>query len=273
MNKKKRSLILILEILVLIFLVGGYALYCNKKQASSHFIYKDYEIVITNNEYCKMSHTGTIDIEVRQDNGEPDKLFYTSDDMIHDGANIIFYTDYGLQLQGSVLPFASEAYETKYRDGVQYIKIYYINQSITGKNEWMDLCLVEEDNNENLLSMRIEPDINTDAKRFTYKTQEIYVTKNGIMLNASSEMEMYNSISMITGIMELKWKDSSAEIALRPYAEVAEYSSSGIIDPKVRWAKNMSENYSSRRYYAVELDHWKDIEKIAIGSYTFEASD
>lgn len=260
---------MILEILVLLVLIISYIFYMRGvKSYSDQYTFGDYEITITDNRYCQMSHIGILRMKIRQTNGQDEKLFSTSDDIINDRSSIIVDKSGSLRVGTDSYYYESEAYEKKYQDGIQYIDVYYVNQDVYGRFGELRLEIENTQGQERLFRKTVGTERDERGKELVFHDQKVYVTNNGIMLDASGEQEIYNSISMITGIMEIQWKNRSEEVALRSYAETANYSSPYIIRPQIKV------NTGNRKsYYAVEFEDWEDIEKVKIGTYIYEPKE
>lgn len=267
MDRRKRLSIIVLEVFVIILMVIGCRIYFDRKDMLSQFTYGDYEITVAENEYDAKTHIGILKLEVQQCGEQKEKLFPVSDDLFQSSHDTIVDEDF-FDLRGQNYSYAKISYETKYKDKMQYITTYYINQDTYGPIEDMKLIINYKQNEGKVFEAAIKPKIKEEGNVYICRNQKIYVTGKGLMLDTSAVPEMYGSVSMKSGFIELQWENQCANIALSPVTDLPDYDERKIIEPKLKWTKS-----KAKHYYVLELDGWKDIEEIRIGSYVFEKDD
>lgn len=264
MNKRKRFLIIVLEIIVI--MVMGYRIYCDRKSKLSQFMYEDYKITVADNEYDEKTHIGILKLEIQQCGGETEKLFPVSDDLFQSRSGIVVDEDF-FDIRGQKYSYAKVSFETKYKDKTQHITTYYINQDTYGTIGDIRLVINDKQKAGEVFEAAIGLKKKEEGNVYICRNQKIYVTGKGLMLDTSAVPEMYDSVSMKNGFIELQWEDQCADIALSVVTDLPDYDEKKIIEPKLSWTKS-----KAKHYYVVELDGWEDIEEIRIGSYVFEKS-
>ena len=99
------------------------------------------------------------------------------------------------------------------------------------------------------------------------------MSEEGILLDAGTDEEFYNSQAMTAGLMTVCWKNGKEkQIQFDPNADVSEYEAADIIVPKViSTGKEKSEGLHC--YYALELSDWENIREIKLGENVFAKAE
>jgi hypothetical protein len=84
----------------------------------------DYQITVEDNVYSQGTQTGVIDLKVYNKRSSFSKLFYTSEDILHNGFDFIVDDEYMLQVSQENQNFKIRAYETDYYKGMQQLRLY-----------------------------------------------------------------------------------------------------------------------------------------------------
>ena len=124
-----------------------------------------------------------------------------------------------------------------------------------------------------LSNIKTSPKVKKDARRYEYRGKDLYVSEEGILLDAGTDEEFYNSQAMTAGLMTVCWKNGKEkQIQFDPNADVSEYEAADIIVPKVTsTGKEKSEEIHC--YYALELSDWENIREIKLGENVFAKAE
>lgn len=58
-----------------------------------------------------------------------------------------------------------------------------------------------------LINIKTSPKVKKDARRYEYRGKDLYVSEEGILLDAGTDEEFYNSQAMTAGLMTVCWKN------------------------------------------------------------------
>ena len=58
-----------------------------------------------------------------------------------------------------------------------------------------------------LINIKTSPKVKKDARRYEYRGKDLYVSEEGILLDAGTDEEFYNSQAMTAGFMTVCWKN------------------------------------------------------------------
>lgn len=183
--------------------------------------------------------------------------------------------------------YDGNTYEQKYAGGTQYLTLYYVNRATSGKHGKMHLVMRDVKNNKKLINIKTSPKVKKDARRYEYRGKDLYVSEEGILLDAGSDEEFYNSQAMTAGLMTVCWKNGKEkQIQFNPNADVSEYEAADILVPKVTCSGDEeyevgteSETVSEEEpevihyYYALELGDWENIREIKLGENVFAKAE
>ena len=183
--------------------------------------------------------------------------------------------------------YDGNTYEQKYAGGTQYLTLYYVNRATSGKHGNMHLVMRDVKNNKKLINIKTSPKVKKDARRYEYRGKDLYVSEEGILLDAGSDEEFYNSQAMTAGLMTVCWKNGKEkQIQFNPNADVSEYEAADILVPKVTCSGDEeyevgteSETVSEEEpevihyYYALELGDWENIREIKLGENVFAKAE
>ena len=164
-------------------------------------------------------------------------------------------------------------YEQKNAGGIQYLTLYYVNHETSGRQGKMHLVMNDAKTGKELINIKTSPKVKKDARRYEYRGKDLYVSEEGILLDAGTDEEFYNSQAMTAGLMTVCWKNGKEkQIQFDPNADVSEYEAADIIVPKVTsTGKEKSEGIHC--YYALELSDWENIREIKLGENVFAKAE
>ena len=57
-----------------------------------------------------------------------------------------------------------------------------------------------------LINIKTSPKVKKDARRYEYRGKDLYVSEEGILLDAGTDEEFYNSQAMTAGLMTVCWE-------------------------------------------------------------------
>lgn len=258
--KRKTLIFSLVGLLVIILSFVGYLLYIKLTDTGLVYKYEDYKIRIVKNVYCPESQIGCAEIEIEDCERGFEKLVHTSDDMFHNGDNTVIDDEYIVQTNE---PYICKGYETKIERRTQHIKLYYVNTQMYKKPDSLRLELVQTKDNIVKLRMPTVPENDYESSRFVCGGQQIYVTSKGILFDVEGT-DIYDEPNMTAVTMNIEWPKKSGAITLKNDVEAGVINGREIVKTKLKWIEG------SRRFYAVELEDWKKIEKIVIGGNVFE---
>ena len=163
---------------------------------------------------------------------------------------------YKLGIVDDASVYDGNIYEQKNAGGTQYLTLYYVNHETSGRQGKMHLVMNDVKTGKELINIKTSPKVKKDARRYEYRGKDLYVSEEGILLDAGTDEEFYNSQAMTSGLMTVCWKNGKEkQIQFDPNADVSEYEAADIIVPKVTsTGKEKSERIHC--YYALELSDW-----------------
>lgn len=137
----------------------------------------------------------------------------------------------------------------------------------------MHLVMNDVKTGKELINIKTSPKVKKDARRYEYRGKDLYVSEEGILLDAGTDEEFYNSQAMTSGLMTVCWKNGKEkQIQFDPNADVSEYEAADIIVPKVTsTGKEKSERIHC--YYALKLSDWENIREIKLGENVFAKAE
>ena len=141
------------------------------------------------------------------------------------------------------------------------------------KQDFIKNALKECKTGKELINIKTSPKVKKDARRYEYRGKDLYGSEEGILLDAGTDEEFYNSQAMTAGLMTVCWKNGKEkQIQFDPNADVSEYEAADIIVPKVTsTGKEKSERIHC--YYALELSDWENIREIKLGENVFAKAE
>lgn len=246
---------------VIVFI--GLAVY--GKTRGQKITFGEYDIRVKGNKYSDETRTGTIDLTIKNNGDQTEKLFYTSEDILHNGLDAIVDDEYFLQIVQSDIKFVSRAYEIKYNRKTQHLRIYYINPD---KDE--------------PAQKKVQLEIVKSKDKKTEKEIEIHLNKekeylvseggamNGITISSTgikySNGPLFNEPYSTSSTLTATYGEEKYIVALNYDISPETLAEQNIIKPKVTYS---DEGYSGYKILAIELENWQDIETAVLEDMTF----
>lgn len=258
--KRKVKNVLLCVLVVVFICASGYLLYMSFDENVPEYSYGDYKVRITDNVYCPAAKIGCAEIEIEDSSKGFLKLLHTSNDMFYNKDNMIIDDDYMLQAGGH---YKCKAYETEVKDRTQYLKVYYVNTGKDKKADSFRIEIVETKGKKIRLRIPAKPDIDEEYGKYVCEGQEIYVTSKGVMFDVEGT-DQYDEPNMTAVTMNIEWKDKNGAITLKNNVEAGIVNGREIMKSKLKWIEE------DQRFYAVELEKWKEIEKVVVGGNNFK---
>ena len=152
---------------------------------------------------------------------------------IRDRSFQIVEDSYKLGIVDDASAYDGNIYEQKNAGGIQYLTLYYVNHEASGRQGKMHLVMNDAKTGTELINIKTSPKVKKDARRYEYRGKDLYVSEEGILLDAGTDEEFYNSQAMTAGLMTVCWKNGKEkQIQFDPNADVAEYEAADIIIPR-----------------------------------------
>ena len=287
MERTKRKNMFRAELIIFLAVIAAGLLILWIRWENSHATYKNYDIVVKKNVYCEKTQTGRLDLQIRRKGGKKVKLLQTEQELKRSQSFQVVEDSYKLGIVDGKSAYDGNTYEQKYAGGTQYLTLYYVNRATSGKHGKMHLVMRDVKNNKKLINIKTSPKVKKDARRYEYRGKDLYVSEEGILLDAGSDEEFYNSQAMTAGLMTVCWKNGKEkQIQFDPNADVSEYEAADILVPKVTCSGDEeyevgteSETVSEEEpevihyYYALELGDWENIREIKLGENVFAKAE
>lgn len=240
---------------------------------NSHATYKNYDIVVKKNVYCEKTQTGRVDLQIRRKGGKKAKLLQTQQELKQSQSFQIVEDSYKLGIVDDASAYDGNIYEQKNAGGTQYLTLYYVNHEASGRQGKMHLVMNDAKTGKELINIKTSPKVKKDARRYEYRGKDLYVSEEGILLDAGTDEEFYNSQAMTAGLMTVCWKNGKEkQIQFDPNADVSEYEVADIIVPKVT-STGEEKSEGIHCYYALELSDWENIREIKLGENVFAKAE
>ena len=87
------------------------------------------------------------------------------------------------------LPMMKNIYEQKNAGGTQYLTLYYVNHEASGRQGKMHLVMNDAKTGKELINIKTSPKVKKDARRYEYRGKDLYVSEEGILLDAGTDEE------------------------------------------------------------------------------------
>ncbi len=273
MERTKRKNVFRAELIIFLAVIAVSLLVLWIRWENSHATYKNYDIVVKKNVYCEKTQTGRVDLQIRRKGGKKAKLLQTQQELKQSQSFQIVEDSYKLGIVDDASAYDGNIYEQKNAGGTQYLTLYYVNHEASGRQGKMHLVMNDAKTGKELINIKTSPKVKKDARRYEYRGKDLYVSEEGILLDAGTDEEFYNSQAMTAGLMTVCWKNGKEkQIQFDPNADVSEYEAADIIVPKViSTGKEKSEGLHC--YYALELSDWENIREIKLGENVFAKAE
>ena len=269
MERTKRKNVFRAELIIFLAVIAVSLLVLWIRWENSHATYKNYDIVVKKNVYCEKTQTGRVDLQIRRKGGKKAKLLQTQQELKQSQSFQIVEDSYKLGIVDDASAYDGNIYEQKNAGGTQYLTLYYVNHEASGRQGKMHLVMNDAKTGKELINIKTSPKVKKDARRYEYRGKDLYVSEEGILLDAGTDEDFYNSQAMTAGLMTVCWKNGKEkQIQFDPNADVSEYEAADIIVPKVT-----STGKENRCYYALGLSDWENIREIKLGENVFAKAE
>lgn len=273
MERTKRKNVFRAELIIFLAVIAVSLLVLWIRWENSHATYKNYDIVVKKNVYCEKTQTGRVDLQIRRKGGKKAKLLQTQQELKRSQSFQIVEDSYKLGIVDDASVYDGNIYEQKNAGGTQYLTLYYVNHETSGRQGKMHLVMNDVKTGKELINIKTSPKVKKDARRYEYRGKDLYVSEEGILLDAGTDEEFYNSQAMTAGLMTVCWKNGKEkQIQFDPNADVSEYEAADIIVPKVT-STGKEKSEENRCYYALELSDWENIREIKLGENVFAKAE
>lgn len=273
MKRTKRKNVFRAELIIFLAVIAVSLLVLWIRWENSHATYKNYDIVVKKNVYCEKTQTGRVDLQIRRKGGKKAKLLQTQQELKQSQSFQIVEDSYKLGIVDDASAYDGNIYEQKNAGGTQYLTLYYVNHEASGRQGKMHLVMNDAKTGKELINIKTSPKVKKDARRYEYRGKDLYVSEEGILLDAGTDEEFYNSQAMTAGLMTVCWKNGKEkQIQFDPNADVSEYEVADIIVPKVT-STGEEKSEGIHCYYALELSDWENIREIKLGENVFAKAE
>ena len=273
MERTKRKNVFRAELIIFLAVIAVSLLVLWIRWENSHATYKNYDIVVKKNVYCEKTQTGRVDLQIRRKGGKKAKLLQTQQELKQSQSFQIVEDSYKLGIVDDASAYDENIYEQKNAGGTQYLTLYYVNHEASGRQGKMHLVMNDAKTGKELINIKTSPKVKKDARRYEYRGKDLYVSEEGILLDAGTDEEFYNSQAMTAGLMTVCWKNGKEkQIQFDPNADVSEYEVADIIVPKVT-STGEEKSEGIHCYYALELSDWENIREIKLGENVFAKAE
>ena len=224
MERTKRKNVFRAELIIFLAVIAVSLLVLWIRWENSHATYKNYDIVVKKNVYCEKTQTGRVDLQIRRKGGKKAKLLQTQQELKQSQSFQIVEDSYKLGIVDDASAYDGNIYEQKNAGGIQYLTLYYVNHEASGRQGKMHLVMNDAKTGKELINIKTSPKVKKDARRYEYRGKDLYVSEEGILLDAGTDEEFYNSQAMTAGLMTVCWKNGKEkQIQFDPNADVSEY--------------------------------------------------
>ena len=273
MERTKRKNVFRAELIIFLAVIAVSLLVLWIRWENSHATYKNYDIVVKKNVYCEKTQTGRVDLQIRRKGGKKAKLLQTQQELKQSQSFQIVEDSYKLGIIDDASAYDGNIYEQKNAGGTQYLTLYYVNHEASGRQGKMHLVMNDAKTGKELINIKTSPKVKKDARRYEYRGKDLYVSEEGILLDAGTDEEFYNSQAMTARLMTECWKNGKEkQIQFDPNADVSEYEAADIIVPKVT-STGEEKSEEIHCYYALELSDWENIREIKLGENVFAKAE
>ena len=207
MERTKRKNVFRAELIIFLAVIAVSLLVLWIRWENSHATYKNYDIVVKKNVYCEKTQTGRVDLQIRRKGGKKAKLLQTQQELKQSQSFQIVEDSYKLGIVDDASAYDENIYEQKNAGGTQYLTLYYVNHEASGRQGKMHLVMNDAKTGKELINIKTSPKVKKDARRYEYRGKDLYVSEEGILLDAGTDEEFYNSQAMTAGLMTVCWKN------------------------------------------------------------------
>ena len=251
MERTKRKNVFRAELIIFLAVIAVSLLVLWIRWENSHATYKNYDIVVKKNVYCEKTQTGRVDLQIRRKGGKKAKLLQTQQELKQSQSFQIVEDSYKLGIVDDASAYDGNIYEQKNAGGTQYLTLYYVNHEASGRQGKMHLVMNDAKTGKELINIKTSPKVKKDARRYEDRGKDLYVSEEGILLDAGTDVVFYNSQAMTAGLMTVCWKNGKEkQIQFDPNADVSEYEAADIIVPKVT-STGKEKSEETHCYYAL----------------------
>lgn len=232
------------------------------KQIEGAEEFNGYSIKIGECVYNSMTQTGSVELKVTGKELGLEKLFYTSEDVVHNGQHNIVDEEYHLRLSDGERGLESQAYELDYADETQTVKVYYVDPANSLSGGKIQIDIVDGKN----VVKSMQGDLEVEEKCVNYLCKDapyaIYMSSTGMLVDSGETIGLDAGNRTTAGIT-LKGADKEYVLAIDEKAKLKETKHLDILKAK------LYKKSDSMRIYALDINEWKDIEQIVIDDYIY----
>lgn len=259
MKKRGRKICAILLSMLLIVCLCA----CSEKKESGEE-FNGYSIEIGECIYNSITKTGSVELQITSKGWGLEKLVYTSEDVLHNGFDIIVDDEYSLRVSDGERSLECQAYEVDYQDKTQTVKIYYVDLENAINSEHIDIQIIEPQSNNVVKSLQGELKIENKAMRYICHDAplDIYMSSTGIFLDSGTNWAL-DSEQRTAVALNLKSKDKKYVMAIDSAAEIKVTDNKELIKAK-KYVKG-----DRIRAYATDIEDWDKIEMITFDDYIY----
>ncbi len=260
MKVEKRSLRLrMVFILVCVMVIAAILIVVQRSMGKPDAVFGDYSITMGDNTYSTGTQTGRIDLTIKSSGTSFEKLFYTSEDVLHNGFDFIVDDEYTIQISYKSDTLLCRAHETGYEKKTQTLSIYYIcNEGVMEEGDSVNVEVVKSQ--EKKIKVKVPVKVKRDKEYLSSYGNTLIVSATGIKYK---DLAMYSPTIPVSATMTIKWAGRERQMAVRS-GNTADYK------PKV---SDSDESYDGYRTYVIELPEWKEIRSIQLGSAVYDLSE
>lgn len=262
MKIEKRSLhfrmivILVCAVVIIVVLIG---LQSRRSRRNPDVVFGDYSITVGDNTYSTGTQTGRIDLTIKSSGTSFEKLFYTSEDILHNGFDFIVDDEYLIQISHKSETLLCRAYETGYEKKTQTLSIYYIcNEGVMEEGDSVDVELVKSQKKKTHAKVPVK--VRRDEEYLISAENDLIISATGIKYK---ENAIYSSAISVSATMTIKWAGKEKQMTVQN-GNTADYK------PKLSYSE---ESYNGYRIFAIEFPEWKEIKSVQLGSAVYDLSE
>lgn len=264
MKKNRYTFGIIVGVFLLVLLLIFKADNCIMREQPDAVI-EDYQIIVENNVYSQGTQTGVINLKIRSKGSSFSKLFYTSEDVLHNGFDFIVDDEYMLQVSQGKEIFKCRVYETEYNKGVQQLKLYYINTAERLKETSVNVQIVRSKTKKTEGEITVELHIEKE-----YITTDHIPANHNFIISSTGikypNLPAYNQPFFSSSTLFIKSKKDEYLMAIGNDISDKKVNEKEIVKPKLKY---FADDYEGYKIFVVELEDWKEVEKVKMGNYEY----
>lgn len=263
MKSQKRYYVLIISAIVILSASTLIILnFVSDKNTPDTIKYKTYLIDIESSHYSPDTKCGRIDITITNSKNNPQKLFASKDDIMHNGNKKIVNLDYGLQIMRDDTVAECYVQELNFENNVQHIVVKYINIAETNQDNHAQIQIVKFPNTNIVKAFETPTDQETASICLSAgkKGGRIMVSSHGLFID--------NETTKATHVFDILVHYKNGKENVLFYANEFHLSEKKTNYVQVAYEDKTSQNY----YYCWDFGDLENVKYIKVNGLFYKTS-